>query len=142
MVQEFTSIVIYLYLLFSIYGVVLVYVYLRRNLNFSILTSLLLISCKKISVFSQPISYRSSNRRCSVRKGVLRNFAKFTEKHLCQSPFFNEVAGRACDFIKKGLWHRCFPVNFAKFLRTHLDDCFCLQKSHGSIPRVLSGFKD
>ena len=24
----------------------------------------------------------------------------------------------ACDFIKKRLWHRCFPVNFAKFLRT------------------------
>ena len=26
---------------------------------------------------------RSSHRRCSVRKGVLRNFAKFTGKHLC-----------------------------------------------------------
>ena len=25
-------------------------------------------------------------------KGVLRNFAKFTGKHLCQSLFFNEVA--------------------------------------------------
>ena len=24
----------------------------------------------------------------------------------------------ACNFIKKGLWHRCFPVNFAKFLKT------------------------
>ena len=22
----------------------------------------------------------------------------------------------ACNFIEKGLWHRCFPVNFAKFL--------------------------
>ena len=27
--------------------------------------------------------YRSSHRRCSVRKGVLRNFVKFTGKHLC-----------------------------------------------------------
>ena len=27
---------------------------------------------------------RSSHRRFSVRKGVLRNFAKFTAKHLCQ----------------------------------------------------------
>ena len=27
-------------------------------------------------------TYRSSHRRCSVRKGVLRNFAKFTGKHL------------------------------------------------------------
>ena len=36
---------------------------------------------------------RSSHRRCSVKKGVLRNFAKFTGKHLCQSLFFNKVAG-------------------------------------------------
>ena len=26
------------------------------------------------------------------RKGVLRKFAKFTEKHLCQSLFFNKIA--------------------------------------------------
>ena len=62
---------------------------------------------------------RSSHRRCSVEKGVLRNFAKFTGKHLCQSPFFNKVAGlRPATLLKKKLWHRCFPVNFAKFLRT------------------------
>ena len=36
---------------------------------------------------------RSSQRMCSVRKGVLRNFAKFTGKHLCQSLFFNKIAG-------------------------------------------------
>ena len=35
-------------------------------------------------------AYRSSHRRCSVARGV----------------------------IKKRLWQRCFPVNFAKFLRT------------------------
>ena len=29
------------------------------------------------------------------KKGVLKNFAKFTGKHLCQSLFFNEVAGGA-----------------------------------------------
>ena len=27
------------------------------------------------------------------KKSVLRNFAKFTGKHLCESPFFNKVAG-------------------------------------------------
>ena len=27
------------------------------------------------------------------RKGVLRNFATLTGKHLCQSLFFNKVAG-------------------------------------------------
>ena len=32
---------------------------------------------------------------------------------------FNEVAGpEACGFIKERLQYRCFPVNFAKFLRT------------------------
>ena len=45
--------------------------------------------------------YRSSHRRCSVRKGVLRNFAKFAGKHLCQSLFVNKVAGlKFCEISK------------------------------------------
>ena len=44
-----------------------------------------------------------------MKKRVLRNFTKFRRKHLCQSLFFNKLAG---------LRHRCFPVHFAKFLRT------------------------
>ena len=53
-----------------------------------------------------------------VRKGVLRNFAKFTGKHLCQSLFFNKVTYlRPAILLKKRLWYRCFPVNFEKFLR-------------------------
>ena len=52
------------------------------------------------------------------KKGVLRNFAKFTGKHLCQSLFFNKVVGlRPATLLKKRLWRRCFPVNFVKFLR-------------------------
>ena len=39
------------------------------------------------------ITFKSSHQRCSVKKGVLKNFAKFTGKHLCQSLFFNKVAG-------------------------------------------------
>ena len=34
---------------------------------------------------------RSSHWRCSLTKGVLRNFAKFTGKHLCQSLFFRDL---------------------------------------------------
>ena len=56
-------------------------------------------------------SCRSSHQRCSVRKGVLRNFTKFTGKHLCQSLM-------PATLLKKRLRHRCFPVNFVKFLRT------------------------
>ena len=37
--------------------------------------------------------YRSRRPYVFCKKGVLRNFAKFTGKHLCQSLFFNEVAG-------------------------------------------------
>ena len=35
---------------------------------------------------------RSNHQQYSIIKGVLRNFAKFTGKHLCQSFFFNKVA--------------------------------------------------
>ena len=37
----------------------------------------------------------SSHRRCSVRRGVLKNFLKFTAKHLCQCLFFNKIAGQS-----------------------------------------------
>ena len=54
-----------------------------------------------------------------LRKGALRNFAKFTGKHLCQRLLFNKVAGiRPATLLKKRHRRRCFLVNFAKFLRT------------------------
>ena len=40
------------------------------------------------------IDHRSSHRRCSVKTGLLKNFAKFTGKHLCHSLFFNKVADK------------------------------------------------
>ena len=30
----------------------------------------------------------SSRQRCSMRKDVLKNFKKFTGKHLCQNTFY------------------------------------------------------
>ena len=62
----------------------------------------LLISCshekdnkleRASSLLLSQAHIRSSHRRCSVRKSVLRNFTKFTGKHMCQSLFFNKVAG-------------------------------------------------
>ena len=49
---------------------------------------------KKLIIFlcHTIISYRSSHQRCSIEKGVLKNFAKFMNKHLRQSD---------CNFIKK-----------------------------------------
>ena len=39
--------------------------------------------------------YRSSRPDVFCKKGVLRNFGRFTGKHLCQSLHFNKVAGPA-----------------------------------------------
>ena len=36
---------------------------------------------------------RSNHRWCSIKKAVLKNFAKFTGKHLFRNLFFNKVAG-------------------------------------------------
>ena len=63
--------------------------------------------------------FRSSRQEVFCKKGALRSFAKFTGKHVCQSLLFNIVASlRPATLLKKRLWHRCFPVNFVKFLRT------------------------
>ena len=52
---------------------------------------------------------------------------------MCQSLFFNKVASlRPATLSKKRLWHRCFPVNFAKFLRTPF-----LQNTSGQLLLVL-----
>ena len=44
---------------------------------------------------------------------MVKNFTKVTRKHLCGSLFFKKPA----TLLKIKLWHSCFPVNFAKFLR-------------------------
>ena len=65
------------------------------------------------------IRVRSSRPEVFYKNGVLRNFAKFTVKHLCLRLFFNKVAGLWSEtLLKKNLCHGCFPVNFLKFLRT------------------------
>ena len=52
--------------------------------------------------------------RCSVKKV----FLDISQNSLENTLFFYKVAGPAYSFIKKSLWHRCFPKNFAKFLTT------------------------
>ena len=51
------------------------------------------------------------------KKGVLKNYPKFTGKHLCQSLY--------STLLKKRLWHRCFPVNFTEFLKTPILKNIC-----------------
>ena len=49
----------------------------------------------------------SSHQRYSIKKGDVKNFVKFTGKNLWQR-----------SLLAKRLWHRCFPLNFVKFLKT------------------------
>ena len=66
---------------------------------------------------------RNSHWSCSVEKGVLRNLAKFTGKHPCQSLLFNKVAGLTpAALLKKRLLQRRCPVDFAKFFRKLLTE--------------------
>ena len=58
---------------------------------------------------------RSSRTGVFCKNSALRHFTALTEKHLCQSLFFNKVVGLgSATLFKKIHWHRCFPVNFAK----------------------------
>ena len=57
-----------------------------------------------------------------MKKRCLQKFPKIHRKTLCQSH-------RPATLLKKRLWHRCFPVNFVKvlrtpFYRTPLGNCF------------------
>ena len=57
---------------------------------------------------------RCSHPEMFCRKGVLENFAKSTGNHLCQSLFFNKVAGGACNFIKKETLAQVFSCKFCE----------------------------
>ena len=63
----------------------------------------------KIYTFSP--DFRSSRPEVFYKKCLLRNFAKFTIKHLCQSLFLVQViSGKFCKIFKKILLDRSPPV--------------------------------
>ena len=74
-------------------------------------------------------------------KGVLEYFVKFTVKHMCKRLFFNKVAGltspTSLNSDVSKLWHRCFPMNFAKFLGATI-----LQNISGSCFSILIQLHD
>ena len=50
--------------------------------------------------------YKSSHRRCSIKKSVLKKFHKIHRKTSVSE-----------SLLQKRLQHKCFSVDFAKFLR-------------------------
>ena len=64
----------------------------------------------------------------------IQHLQKLPPEVFCKKKVFLEISQKACNFIKKRHSHRCFPVTFAKFLRTCFlqnqlrtlpDNCFC-----------------
>ena len=81
---------------------------------------------------------------CKCRYGSsIKNFVKFTERHLCWSLFFNKAA--AWKLRKERLRHRCFPVNSEKFseriYRTPPVDCFWRKDLIISLETPVQRFK-
>ena len=63
----------------------------------------------RAKMFQRKSSFRSSHRRCSIKKGVFRSFAKLTGKHLCQRLFFNkETVFQKKKKKKLRLFKSCF----------------------------------
>ena len=114
-----------------------------------------IVGCNFIKKDTLAQMFSSSNRECSKKKVLLKNFVKFTGKHLCQSLFFDKVAGtRAATLLKKETlapvvsWEfcdilnnfspehqlattsECFPVNFPKLIVT-------LTEHHLTLPKTI-----
>ena len=71
-----------------------------------------------VSWDSISVSTEADAQKCFVKKVLLKNFANFTGKHLCQSFFYEVTDLRPAALLKKSLCRRCFPVNYANYLRT------------------------
>ena len=85
------------------------------------LWDLILLEASLITVKFVIITCKSVKRRCRTevfcKKGVFKNFAKCTRKHLCRILFFKKVADfRPATLLKQKLRYRCFPVNSEKFI--------------------------
>ena len=103
-------------------------------------TVLAYLNCRKI-IIEETIKNFMQKKPPEVfcKKGVLKNLSKFTGKHLCQSLFFNKVAGAACIETVA----QVFPVNFAKFLKStffkgHLRDTVSVHKCMKKSPVIYA----
>ena len=58
----------------------------------------------------------SNHQRCSIKQ-VFLEISQNSQENICTRASFL-IKLQVCNFIRKRLWHRCFPVNFVRFLRT------------------------
>ena len=59
---------------------------------------------------------------------VFLKILQYSQESTCAESLLNTIAGlQPCNYIKKYLQHRCFPVNIVKFLRTSILRNICEQ---------------
>ena len=83
---------------------------------------------------------RSNHWRCFVKKGVLRNFAKFTKKHLCHTPVPSGL--RPASFLKKESLAQLFSCEFCEiykntFFTEHLRTTTSVYDIISLLPKLL-----
>ena len=84
--------------------------------------SLLNVRFQQMHLFLRSI-FRSSHRSCSMKKIVLKNFAKFTGKYLRQSFFINKVAELRCKLHTFICNFLCLTL-FTSFCSQFLASCW------------------
>ena len=77
----------------------------RSKFNLDNIKLLILLNFKKIT---------SRCRRCSVRKGVLTNFTKFTGNACVRISFLIKLQAEASSFIKKRTLSQVFSFHFCE----------------------------
>ena len=108
---------IYIYINIHIYYIYHIYTYIYIHIYIYIIyiyIYILFVVSKKI-FFVGTILYitsskcRSRNSEALKKIGLLKNFTKFTGKHLCWNLFLNKVqAWSTATLLKQKLRHRCF----------------------------------
>ena len=67
----------------------------------------------------KPLQQNKHKPEVFFKKSRYQKFRKIHRNAPVPESLFNKIAWlRSATLLKRRLWHRCFPVNFAKFLRT------------------------
>ena len=77
-----------------------------------------MIRTVKLNTLSTESICRNNHRRCSMKNVFLKIWQNSQENTCVRVSFVNKIIGWGPQLYLKRDWRRCFPVNFAKFLRT------------------------
>ena len=94
-------------------------------LNSNIVNSSPLSMCGSFRRAASEAATGSSDRQCPVKQGVLKNFANFTEKHLCWCLILIKLQIFRPVTLLKRLRHKFFPAKSTKLLRTPIWKNIC-----------------